>query len=788
MLRFARPALAVLTVLPAHAGITVSIGAPTFDVEAGATLQLLAHVAGSADPRVTWRVVDREARLSAEGRFGAPPQVTGVERFVIRATSVADPRAQAEVTVRVHPAGTLPLAVSRPSRKRKAEEPLAPSPSRRLSPGEAADLEARIQAAGIGDWETVLALTKAVGLLGDTWELKGRPFLDQETGRPYRDAPVVTLREDEAPEILVGYGVPVHPDLPLDALTATGVLVTLREGDAWTRQDAGDWDPAASLGSPSALGAHAFTAAEGEAWVEVLKGDAREGWSRVVQHQRLRVRGLLPWLGSDDEAGSVDGQGALARFQQPAGMVAFHQEGQRIVLVADAAAHVIRRVDAAGAVTTLLGAPGEPGRVDGQGGTARLNAPTFLVHRPASWAAAEDTRLGRPGILVADTGNHALRLVDAEGRMATLAGGDRGFADGELAEARFDTPRGLVALPDGTVFVADAGNHRIRRIDPAGRVSTLAGTGVRGHQDGAAAEATFTDLKGLAAWGDRLIVADGSTLRLVEPSGQVRTVLGQPGDATHWCDQGTEARLADPWAVVPVPGGLLVTDPVNRVVYRVDIEVPVVPFLNLGAPVEVHPIFTLMVACGDPEWTRTRPGLPFPVGGFPDLTFAAVAEPRALCSLGDGDHLVATGPAIARLQALEGGLVIRPWAPLDPEAAGVLAGGVRPGLPIDLWVTSDRRPGDPDAEDPCLIRFEVLDLAGDLGAPPAASGLGRLEAPGAVRLRVPALAPGAYALRFRTVSRAGWVNVADFALNVQPAEGPDPARPDEPAGPAIVED
>src|SRR5690606_40996330 len=75
---------------------------------------------------------------------------------------------------------------------------------------------------------------------------------------------------------------------------------------------------------------------------------------------------------------------------------------------------------------------------------------------------------------VADAGNHAIRKIDAKGNVTTLAGtGEAGFADGDAGEAQFNSPQGIAIAADGTVYVADSGNHVIRAIAKDGAVTTL---------------------------------------------------------------------------------------------------------------------------------------------------------------------------------------------------------------------------------------------------------------------------------------------------------------------------
>ncbi len=120
-------------------------------------------------------------------------------------------------------------------------------------------------------------------------------------------------------------------------------------------------------------------------------------------------------------------------------------------------------------VETLAGAP-EPGDTDGAGYRAQFDTPMGL----------DFDRQGN--LYVADSRNHRIRRITPSGVTTTLAGSKPGYADGTAAQAQFFLPCGVVVSPDGTIYVADTGNHRIRRIKD-GQVTTLAGS-VSGRADG----------------------------------------------------------------------------------------------------------------------------------------------------------------------------------------------------------------------------------------------------------------------------------------------------------------
>src|SRR5262249_47566496 len=159
-----------------------------------------------------------------------------------------------------------------------------------------------------------------------------------------------------------------------------------------------------------------------------------------------------------------------------------------VVYVADAGNHAIRRVDSGGAVTTTAG-NGSPGFADAQGSLASFNNPQGVAVDPANGV-----------VYVADTGNHTIRKIDPSGNVTTYAGdGTSGFVNGAGESARFNSPRGVAVDNLGRVFVADTGNHAVRRIDSGGVVTTVAGDGTPGSTDSPSAR--FNGLAGIAIDG-----------------------------------------------------------------------------------------------------------------------------------------------------------------------------------------------------------------------------------------------------------------------------------------------
>ncbi len=231
---------------------------------------------------------------------------------------------------------------------------------------------------------------------------------------------------------------------------------------------------------------------------------AATGLVYVADRSNGRIRsitsqGLVLSLAGSGSAGFKDGKGAAAQFNQPWD-VAASPEG--VLYVADYNNNRVRKVLPNGLVTTLAGS-GSGKSVDGKGGQASF-------HQPRSMAVAPDGM-----VFVAEWGSsHRIRRVTPGGIVTTIAGGGSGMFDGPAGQSRFANPAGLAFDSAGNLFVADHGNHRVRRLT-GGFVSTLAGFGQSGFQDGTAEKARFHHPQGVGAdvYG-RVYVADTSNHRV----------------------------------------------------------------------------------------------------------------------------------------------------------------------------------------------------------------------------------------------------------------------------------
>jgi sugar lactone lactonase YvrE len=262
--------------------------------------------------------------------------------------------------------------------------------------------------------------------------------------------------------------------------------------------------------------------------------------------------------GTAGQFGSTDGTGSAARFNFPVGVAV---DGAGNVYVADAKNFTIRKITAAGVVSTFAGAVFQPGAVDGAATSARF----FLPYGVAVDSAGN--------VYVADGGNHTIRKITPEGVVSTLAGTAQqsGFVNGTGSAARFNTPFAVAVDSAGNVYVADSENHAIRRVTPAGVVSTVAGAGVSGQSDGATAVARFNQPRGVAvdAAGNVYVVDSGnSTLRQITPAGVVSTLAGAPGVVGEVDSVGAAARLYSPTGIATDNTTIYFADTNNNLVRR----------------------------------------------------------------------------------------------------------------------------------------------------------------------------------------------------------------------------
>ncbi len=227
----------------------------------------------------------------------------------------------------------------------------------------------------------------------------------------------------------------------------------------------------------------------------------------------------------------------------------------------------IRKVDTAGTITLVAG-NGREGRT-GDGGPATA----------AELSNARDVAVDRAGNLyIADTGNDRIRKIDTSGKISTIAGsGIRGFSgdDGPAGTAHLAVPAAVSVDRDGNVYIASWGSHRVRKVDQNGTITTVAGAGPGYPGDGGPATqailrepgSTYVDQAG------RLYIVDAANhrIRLVQPGGEITTIAGN-GIAGFSGDGGPaiDAQLNYPSSVTVDPAGnVYIADKSNHRVRKV---------------------------------------------------------------------------------------------------------------------------------------------------------------------------------------------------------------------------
>ncbi len=264
---------------------------------------------------------------------------------------------------------------------------------------------------------------------------------------------------------------------------------------------------------------------------------------------------------------STNQAGSAARFALPL-CVAVDSAGN--VYVADSGNNSISKVTSAGAVTTLAGRPGSFGTANGTGSAARFKQPSGVALDSSG------------NIYVADTLNHTIRKVTPTGVVTTLAGqaGNRGSANGTGSAAQFYQPWGIAVDNAGNVYVGDSCNHTIRKVTPAGVVTTLAGlAGSTGSADGTNRNARFNFPSQVTVDSatNIYVATDGDhTIRKLTPVGAnwvVTTLAGVAGSSGSADGMNSDARFNTPFGVtVDSAGNLYVADTVNSLIRKMTLE------------------------------------------------------------------------------------------------------------------------------------------------------------------------------------------------------------------------
>lgn len=255
--------------------------------------------------------------------------------------------------------------------------------------------------------------------------------------------------------------------------------------------------------------------------------------------------------------GYQDGTGINAKFNNPNG-IAIDNTGN--IFVTDIGNHCIRKITPAGIVSTFAGS-NTPGFVNGNGTAARFNTPMDL----------EFDLNGN--LLVTDYGNHCIRKITPNGDVTTFAGtGVAGYVEGNISTAQFNNLIGIAIGLDGTVYVSDAQGITIRKIATTGIVSTLAGNvNWSGYSDSYGTDARFSDIRKIVVdVNNNLFVTDlqNQKIRKIDPAGNVTTFAGSVMGYQNGV--GINAYFRQPNGIcIDNNGNFLVTDEINYRIRRI---------------------------------------------------------------------------------------------------------------------------------------------------------------------------------------------------------------------------
>lgn len=242
--------------------------------------------------------------------------------------------------------------------------------------------------------------------------------------------------------------------------------------------------------------------------------------------RKITVAGIVSTYAGNGTAGYADGAGSIAKFSSPSDLC-IDDSGN--VYVSDFKNHRIRKISQAGMVSTIAGS-GTAGYMNGSAATAQFNYPRGICTD------------NQGNLYIGDSWNHRIRKVDNAGNVSTYAGGGNAigvsstgdYVDANDTNARFYTPSGISIDKNGNVYVADAYNHRIRKINTSRVVTTLCGSGATGqgnggYADGGSSSAIFnTPTEIFSDSLGNLLIGDtfGNRIRKTDLSGNVTSVAG----------------------------------------------------------------------------------------------------------------------------------------------------------------------------------------------------------------------------------------------------------------------
>ena len=375
--------------------------------------------------------------------------------------------------------------------------------------------------------------------------------------------------------------------------------------------------------------------------------------SHVIR-RRLPSGKIEIYAGVSGTPGAVNGARKSARFWNPSDIAI---DGAGNLYVADAGNHLVRKITPSGTVSTLAGSAGQAGNTYATGSAARFQDPRVIACDAGG------------NVYVVDSVWSVIRKITPAGKVTLHAGvGVVGNVDGTLTTAYFNMISDLAFGPDGSLFVADVGNGNVRKITPAGVVTTWAGPlagaqETRGDADGVGNDALFSSPAALeVAANGTVFVADAGNhlLRAISPGQVVSTIAGKSGLSDVVDGVGEGVRFASPGSLaLGTDGTLYVSDFSGNTLRAVTPLTGAIP----KPAIETQPASQTVVAGAEVtltvkaknvvSYTWRRNGVPVVGGTGPSLRLQNVDAPQA----GNYDVVLknpagTTTSAVAKLQVL----------------------------------------------------------------------------------------------------------------------------------------
>jgi len=285
-------------------------------------------------------------------------------------------------------------------------------------------------------------------------------------------------------------------------------------------------------------------------------------FDRAAAYGSTGCGGNMLWTAVGSGGTSYPGDGFVSTavgLNQPWG-VAVSPAGE--IYIADSSNNRVVKVSSSGIVTTVAGTGTAGYNGDNIAATtARLSAPVRVAFDAAG------------NLFIADSANNRIRKVTPGGTITTVAGTGQSGSQGDggpATSARLKTPYDVLPAPDGSLYIADRGNQKIRKVSPTGTISTFAGTGQSGYNGDnipATTARLFTPYSIALDAAGNLYIADydNERVRIVSPSGTIDTFAGI-GVATANGDGGpaNQAGLHKPDYVEVLPNQSVLISEVNN--------------------------------------------------------------------------------------------------------------------------------------------------------------------------------------------------------------------------------